>query len=234
MANQFIEQLERFKRRRKGRRELEDEEKVEETDVDEQEDANKKLFKHRRTYGRENWRDSCWCKFLQRDLTDPTERDGKIFRLHFTVQFQLYQQLLDFAESCFPQSKVDAFGKELTPISRKPLGTLRILGKRCSWDFLYELSGVSAEVQKKWTLRFIEKFSTEMYPIYVHGPRNSEELDTVTSLYATCGFPGCDKNIVHQCGHQVFRNEFCFNSIRDDGKSYETFPIMGQHLTRLL
>jgi hypothetical protein len=64
----------------------------------------------------------------------------------------LYQQLLDFAESWFPQSKVDACGKELTPISRKALGTLKILGKGCSWDLLYELSGVSAEVQKNWTL----------------------------------------------------------------------------------
>jgi hypothetical protein len=47
-----------------------------------------------------------------------------------------------------------------------------------------------------------------MYPIYVHGPRNSEELDTVTSLHAACGFPGCDGNIVHRCGHQSSEMNF--------------------------
>ena len=56
---------------------------------------------------------------------------------------------------------------------------------------LYELSGVSGNVHRKWTYNFIEKFSKEMYPVYVHGPRNNEELNTITSLYAACGFPGC-------------------------------------------
>jgi Plant transposon protein len=66
-----------------------------------------------------------------------------------------------------------------------------MLGKGCTWDLLYELSGVSAEVHRKWTLVFLAKFSTELYPIYVHGPRNNEELNKITSLYAACGFPGC-------------------------------------------
>jgi Plant transposon protein len=30
-----------------------------------------------------------------------------------------------------------------------------------------------------------------MYPIYVHGPWNSEELNSITSLYGAAGFPGC-------------------------------------------
>ena len=191
MANQFLEQLERFKRNRKARSGFEDDVNVEELNVDDEEEALRKPIQRRRTYERENWKESCWYKFLQRDLSDLNERDGKTFRLRFTVPYQLYQQLLGFAESWFPQRKVDACGKELTPICLKLLGTLRMLGKGCSWDLLYELSGVSAEVHRKWTLRFIEKFSVEMYPIYVHGPRNSEEICNVTSLYAACGFPGC-------------------------------------------
>jgi Plant transposon protein len=191
MSNLFIESLERFKRHRKARGEFDDEEHLEEPYVDEIEAGYRRAFKNRKVYNRENYRDSCWYKFLQRDLMDLNERDGKTFRLRFTVPFQLYQQLLGFAERWFPQRKVDACGKEVTPISLKLLGTLRILGKGCSWDLLYELSGVSAEVHRKWTLAFIAKFSTEMYSVYVYGPRNSEELNAVTSLYAACGFPGC-------------------------------------------
>jgi Plant transposon protein len=66
-----------------------------------------------------------------------------------------------------------------------------MLGKGCSWDLLYELSGVSAEVHRRWTHKFLQKFSTELYPVYVHGPRNAEELSKVTNLYAASGFPGC-------------------------------------------
>ena len=43
------------------------------------------------------------------------------------------------AKEWFPQNVLDAFGKEISPIELKLLGTLRILGKRCSWDLLYEV-----------------------------------------------------------------------------------------------
>lgn len=191
MSNLFIESLERFKRNRKARSENDSEDVLEEPLVDEEEAEYRRVFKNRKVYNRENYRDSCWYKFLQRDLSDLNERDGKTFRLRFTVPYPLYQQLLVFATNWFPQRRVDACGQELTPISLKLLGTLRILGKGCSWDLLYELSGVSAEVHRKWTLSFLAKFSEEMYPIYVHGPRNNDELNNVTSLYAACGFPGC-------------------------------------------
>jgi hypothetical protein len=66
-----------------------------------------------------------------------------------------------------------------------------MLRKGCSWDLLYELSGISGEVHRKWTHAFLEKMSKELYSVYVHGPRNSEELNKVTTLYAASGFPGC-------------------------------------------
>ena len=104
---------------------------------------------------------------------------------------QLCIQLLALATEWFPQKSIDAYGKEVTPVSLKLLGTLRILGKGCSWDLLYELSGVSAEVHRRWTLAFVSKFALEMYPVYVHGPRDNSEMETVTGLYAASGFPGC-------------------------------------------
>lgn len=82
-------------------------------------------------------------------------------------------------------------GRETTPVFLKLLRTLRMLGKGCSWDLLYELSGVSAEVHRKWTLKVLAKFSEEMYPVYVHGPRNADEIASVTGINAESGFPGC-------------------------------------------
>ena len=146
----------------------------------------------RKSYIRENYRESCWWNFLQRDnLSDLTSRDGKTFRNRFTVPFQLFQELLLMANAWFPQRLSDAYGKEVSPIELKLLGTLRILGKGCSWDLLYELSGVSAEVHRRWTLAFIARFAKEMYPSYVHGPRNNSEMESVSGLYAASGFPGC-------------------------------------------
>ena len=136
---------------------VEEEEEGEEIGEEEEEKQPTK----RKTYQRENYRESCWWKYLQRDnLSDLKSRDGKTFRNRFTVPFQLFNELLVLAKSWFPQRLVDAFGKEVSPIELKLLGTLRILGKGCSWDLLYELSGVSAEVHRRRTLAFIAKFAS--------------------------------------------------------------------------
>jgi Plant transposon protein len=187
MMNPFEE----FRRRVKSRREMW---ALLETNDDCPEDDSTKAIKFpvkRKVYARENYRDSCWFKFLQRDLSDLDSRDSKIFRNRFTVPYELFTQLLSFAENWFPQAKFDCCGREVPPIALKLLGSLRMLGKGCSWDLLYELSGISADVHRRWTLAFVDKFSKDMYSVYVHGPRNSEDLNAVTSLYAACGFPGC-------------------------------------------
>jgi hypothetical protein len=158
----------------------------------EEDDDGEKPPSKRMTYERENYRESCWWKFIQRDnLDDLNSRDGKTFRNRFTVPFQLFLELLTMAKTWFPQREFDVFGKEVSPIELKLLGSLRILGKGCSWDLLYELSGVSAEVHRRWTLAFIKKFSLDMYPIYVHGPRDNAEMENISGLYAASGFPGC-------------------------------------------
>lgn len=191
----FEEHLKRIKTRRKWWDQWETRSDEDENAEQGGEEAEERIFKpsqKRKTYEREHYRESCWWKFIQRDnLADLTSRDGKTFRNRFTVPYQLFTQLLAMATEWFPQSLVDSYGREVTPISLKLLGTLRILGKGCSWDLLYELSGVSAEVHRRWTLAFIAKFALEMYPIYVHGPRDSSEMESVTGLYAASGFPGC-------------------------------------------
>jgi Plant transposon protein len=186
---------------------------VEEIQTEERQELS--VFRNRRVYKRESFKDSFWYIFMLRDLTDLTSRDGKNFRLRFTVPYQVYTQLLSYAEAWFPQTPFDICGRERTPIFLKLLGTLRMLGKGCSWDLLYELSGISLEVHRRWTHAFLAKFSKELYPVYVHGPRNAEELNKVTTLYAASGFPGCvgSTDCVHirwdQCPApwlSVFRN----------------------------
>lgn len=194
MIRSFQEYVKRARARRKFWNEIDD------GDLDDEESEIVKRRVKRKVYERENYSDSCWFKFLQRrDISDITSRDGKLFRNRFTVPYQLFIQLLTFAESWFPQHEYDCCKKKVPPVSLKLLGPLRILGKGCSWDLLYELSGVSAEVHRRWTLTFIEKFSKDMYPVYVHGPRDSSELSAVTSLYAASGFPGCvgSTDVVH-------------------------------------
>ena len=146
----------------------------------------------RKKYDREYYRESCWWKFLHRDnLDDLSSRDGKSFCNRFTIPYRLFKEFLVKAKEWFSQNVLDAFGKEISPIELKLLGTLRILGKGCSWDLLYELSGVSAEVHRRWTYKFLEGFAREMYHIYVHGPRNNHEMEKVSGVYAASGFPGC-------------------------------------------
>lgn len=82
----------------------------------------------------------------------------------------------------------------------------------------------------------MEKFSKEMYPIYVHGPRNSDELNTVTSLYSASGFPGCVGST--DCVH--VRWEMCpsmWTSVFKNGKhSYCTiaYEMTVDHSKRLM
>jgi hypothetical protein len=187
----MLASLERLRKKRKIWRKIEADELFNEHGNDELLEENYSLKKERKVYPRESYRDSIWYRFCQRDLPDLNSRDGKTFRLRFTVPYSLLKQILTFAECWFPQRAYDACGKETTPVFLKLLGTLRMLGKGCTWDLLYELSGVSAEVHRKWTLAFLDKFSKELYPVYVHGPRNNEELNQITSLYAAWGFPGC-------------------------------------------
>jgi Plant transposon protein len=210
--DQVLEEgMKRMKRNRKKFDELYN--VIEEKEVAERQRVH--IFRSRQLHPREEYCHSFWYNFIRRDLSDMNSKDGKNFRLRFTVPYQVFQQLLTYAEEWFPQKEHDICGRETTPINLKLLGTLRMLGKGCSWDLLYELSGISGEVHRRWTHAFLAKFSKELYSIYVHGPRNSEELNTVTTLYAASGFPGCvgSTDCVHirwdMCPSQwlsVFRN----------------------------
>ena len=71
----------------------------------------------------------------------------------------------------FPQKNKDSMGRLNTPIELKLLSTLRILGRSCPYDPVVELTDISEDIIRLWHLKCIHKFSKEMYPIYVHGPK---------------------------------------------------------------
>ena len=104
-------------------------------------------FKTRNVYNRENYKDSFWYKFVMgRNLSDINGRDGKCFRNRFTVPYQIFTELLIHAKDWFPQKTHDTCGRETTPIFLKLLGTLRLLGKGCSW--------ISCTSYQEYQLRF--------------------------------------------------------------------------------
>lgn len=63
-------------------------------DVNVGEDGRRNVpFRRRRVFERENFRESFWFKFLQRDLTDLNGRDGKNFRLRFRSLSSIYSAI---------------------------------------------------------------------------------------------------------------------------------------------
>ena len=183
-------------------------------------------FRNRNKFSRENYSTSCWGIFIQKDFSDIESRNSKNFRNRFAVPFQTHKDIVILAKEWFPLLTAnDAFGKPSAPVELKILGWLRMLAKGCSWDLLYELSGISAEVHRNFALKFSEKFSQEMYHIYVHGPRDAEEIEKITRVYAACGFPGCVGSV--DCVH--FRWDMCpaaLTSLYRNGKySYPTISF---------
>jgi hypothetical protein len=89
MWEEIFAGLERLKRNRKFWEKLDADDSLFDTESDELLEEG---------YGRESYRDSIWYRFCQRDLSDLNSRDGKTFRLRFTVPYELFKQLLTFAE----------------------------------------------------------------------------------------------------------------------------------------
>jgi hypothetical protein len=103
MEDELFASLERLKRRRKAWEKIGASELLKEEENDELLEENYSLKKERKVYPRESNQDSIGYRFCQRDLTDLNSRDGKTFRLRFTVPYSMFKQILTFAERWFPQ-----------------------------------------------------------------------------------------------------------------------------------
>ena len=143
---------------------------------------------------------STWARFMRRPgISDPTHRNGKLFRQRFRVPYPVYRKLLaalqelpDFADA------PDAIGRPGTPLYLKVLASLRVLGRGECFDTCDELSDIAAPTLNAFFHRFIDWLHRQ-YDVWVRFPATETEIERVLQQYATLGFPGCVGSI--DCCH---------------------------------
>ena len=71
-------------------------------------------------------------------------------------------------------------------------GTLRLLGRACTFDDLQELSNISAETHRRFFHVFVRRGAEQLEKENAAYERGDKDvLDQVERLYAANGFPGC-------------------------------------------
>lgn len=75
------------------------------------------------------------------------------------------------------------------PIEIKIMVCLRILGRNCVCDDIYELSGVKESTSQYIFKKFVEGFTKHLFPLYVKFPEG-EKLVKTMQVFARLGFPG--------------------------------------------
>lgn len=137
---------------------------------------------------------SAWARYLDEagPWSDPTSREGKIFRQRFRVTYAVFKQLLqmhrsnsDFSESC------DAVGRPSVPLGLKILGALRVLGRAHVFDDIAECTNTDEEVHRTFFHSFVKVYSTKYVPLFINMPGSEEELAASMAEYWQAGLPGC-------------------------------------------
>ena len=105
-----------------------------------------------------------WDAINHVNVSDPTTREGKKFRLRFRVPFPLFEQLVSMAEELgFKRRPKLASGIDGVPLEIKVLGVLRILGRSTCFDGIEEITGVSAETHRTFFHQFNALFVARYY-----------------------------------------------------------------------
>ena len=146
-----------------------------------------------------------------------TSRDGKLFRRHFRVPWEVY---IDLVEKCV-ESKLfgensnktrDNWGNEICHPAIKLLGVLRILGefkslvyhllvmidnirfyilgRNWSFDDVAEATRMGESTVRRSFLKFCENFVDKYYTNYVFRPEGIK-LKKTMDVYSKMGLPGC-------------------------------------------
>ena len=64
----------------------------------------------------------------------------------------------------------------LVPLEIKILGVLRLLGRGVCFDDIEELTFVSAETHRRFFLRFIDLFASQLYDDWIFGPTTDQDI----------------------------------------------------------
>jgi hypothetical protein len=77
----------------------------------------------------------------------------------------------------------DAFGRPAAPLELLILGALRVLGRRSTFDDLYEATFISAEVHRVFFHKFVSFYAKNVYPIVCRPPETEAEIRSCTTDY---------------------------------------------------
>ena len=148
--------------------------------------------KKRRKEERKNPRATAWYHDYVLSPKVDNQKFLKTFRLRFRMPYMSYQQLLCEMNnhdvfSRWHDEKKDAIGRKSAPLSLLLLSALRYLGRGWTFDDLYEVTGISDEVQRVFFHIFIDYGSTELYKKHV---MDCMYKNVHTSDYTRLGFNG--------------------------------------------
>ena len=159
--------------------------------------SNKRPFMHRKTYQRRDPKTSFWWLDYVIDAEhtwrDPTHRNGKLFRIRFSHNFDSVHEIVTKIQESghyFWRNKTDNKGKPSSPIELLVLGSLRILTRNATLDDLVEQTFISNEVHRCFFSKFMNWYSTIVFPLVVRMPTLDELYDNGAE-YRVSGFPGC-------------------------------------------
>ena len=92
----------------------------------------------------------------------------------------------------FPSyEKCNALGQPGTPLDILILGALRYLGRGWTFDDLFESTGVSEEIHRKFLKDFTVACRAYLYPKWVKRPETEAEIEDCMSEFKQAGFDGC-------------------------------------------
>ena len=124
----------------------------------------------------------------------PESAAGKLFRKRFRVTPREFKVLLAEVrdKGWWRRRQSSASGTPSSPVELLLLGTLKMLGRACTFDDLEELSAISAEQHRQFFLKYTQEaaneFDYECAPYVAGDPATLRAIETV---YAHAGFPGC-------------------------------------------
>ena len=161
------------------------------------------------------------------------------FRYRFRLPYDSFVEFVQVAknENWFPRwMGCDATGKPASPVELLILGSLRYLGRGCTFDDTEESTAISEEVHRTFFHCFIEVGSTILFHKYVRTPVSVEEMRNHTHEFEMAGMPGTlgssdATHILHEkCSYRLRR-------LHLGGKSKSptrTYNITVNHRRRIL
>jgi hypothetical protein len=196
-----------------------------------------KRKRNRLHYERPNYEDSTWGRMLKDPKSqDPKTREGKLFMARFRVPFPKYLEMVAFVDANDVRingvtgkriNAVDSAGKSTVPVELLVLGVLRVLGRGISFDGIFELNGISTDINRIFFHQFCSCYARVQFPISCAPPQVGPDLDRVLQSYADLGLSGCCGST--DCTHVHW--DRCPAGLRHSHVGKEGFPTLSYSVT---